>query len=70
MILMVPWNETLSAVSDFNLLKAQSWKKKTNKQTDKTNKNKTKQKDIKMSVTLIMLNNTKINANWRKVGWG
>ena len=28
MTLMTPWNETLSAVSDLNLLKAQSWKKK------------------------------------------
>ena len=25
---MTPWNETLSAVSEFNLLKAQSWGKK------------------------------------------
>ena len=41
---MTPWNETLSAVSDLNLLKVQSWKKKT----------------IKMSATLILLNNTKI----------
>ena len=44
---MFPWNETLSAVSDFNLLKAQSWKTKT----------KTK-KTIKMSETLMLLNNT------------
>ena len=32
---MLPWKETLSAVSDFNLLKAQSYeKKKTKKQND------------------------------------
>ena len=47
---MLPWKETLSAVSDFNLLKAQSYEKK-----------KQKNKTIKMSATLIMLNNTKIN---------
>ena len=29
---MAPWNETLSAVSEFNLLKAQSWKKKQQQQ--------------------------------------
>ena len=34
-------------------------------------KRKEKEKTIKMSATLIMLNNTKINASWRKVdrGW-
>ena len=55
---MLPWNETLSAVSDFTLLKAQSYKKK----------NKTKQKKtIKTSATLTKLNNTKINIyNIRK----
>ena len=47
---MLPWNETLSAVSDFNLLKAQSYKKK-----------KKKKKTIKTSATLTKLNNTKIN---------
>ena len=54
---MTPWNETLSAVSALNLLKAQPWKKK---------------KTIKMSATLILLNNTKklIPAGERLTGEG
>ena len=43
---MVPWNETLSVVSEFNLLKAQSWKKK--KKNYKTTK-KQQQQPINMS---------------------
>ena len=41
---MTPWNETLSAVSDLNLLKAQSWKKKEKKKkkTIKINSNNAK----------------------------
>ena len=45
---MAPWNETLSAVSEFNLLKAQSWKKKNNNNNNKTTK-KQQQQPIKMS---------------------
>ena len=51
---MVPWNETLSAVSEFNLLKAQSWKKKKN---NNNNNNKTTKKQQQQPIKMSNSNN-------------